>query len=148
MINWRALVYAMLSSLSDGGGPTVHASGSLDQAPGTKPFVVFVLRERDSALNPGVAHWQDLEIHVHDEPGSYTRIDGIISDIHDIFPCDDSGFFPWPQTNPVTSDPWDTGLGATHAIGARFQGDSADSADDYYGTITRYASYRLVGSGQ
>lgn len=148
MVNWRALVFALLSELSDGGGPTVYASGSLTEAPSTKPFVVFVLRERDTALNPGVAHWQDLEIYVHDEPGSYTHIDEIINQIHGIFPCDDSGFFPWPQDNPVTSSPWDSGLEASHAIGARFQGDSADQADDYYGTITRYASYRLVGSGQ
>lgn len=152
MINWRSLVWNMLQSLPDEvaflSADSIYGPGSLKETPATKPFVMFILRERSSALNPGVAHWQDVEIHVHDEPGSYVRIDQTIDAIHGIFPCDDSGFFPWPQVNPVTTLAWDGALGAAHAIGARFQGDSADSADDYYGTITRYASYRLVGSGQ
>ncbi len=150
-MNWRKMVYSMALEVVDAvdfmSAASIHSAGTLTGPPEMKPFMIISLRDSDTQISPGVAHRQELWLLVHDEPGTLTRIDEVLEAIHSLFDQGDSGLFPWPSVDPRTGDPWDAALGAEHAIGARFNGDSREQGDDYYGTIMRYASYDLIGSG-
>lgn len=104
---------------------SVYAAGSLTGSPATKPFVVVRLDTLDVELNdadvPHVAR-QNLTFMVHDEPGSYVRIDAILGVLRRWLP----GSVP-------------------SAIACTWLGDSGDLAEDTYGTIMKQAVFQVTG---
>jgi len=118
-MNWRKWLYDKVTGLALA---DTYMAGTLDQTPATKPFIAIRL-ELESPNSPGL--FQDATIWVHDSPGSYARIDDIISDLK-------SG---------IIGQISDAG-----AIGATWQGNSGDLVDDARGTIVKNVGLRLVGS--
>jgi hypothetical protein len=125
-MDWRSWLYHKLSGSA---GITILVpeenilpAGRLSEPPSVKPFIVL-------RLDPATYEFADVmsqgaTIWVHDEPGSYLRIDAIIEAIH-------------AALNGQVAEP--------KAIAAVWQGDSLDMSDDSYKTILRTTSYRLVG---
>lgn len=109
----------------------VFQTGSVDTNPVT-PFIVY----RQSGHFPGVTkrskvRQQSLEIWVHDEPGDYSRIDGILNRIEQTF---------------------DAVVHASAAEGesigsADFESRSPDLDDDGFGTICKMTNYTITGRG-
>lgn len=128
----RALVRSAI--LAD---PTLSGLGVVSQGvlagdvdtPKQRPF----LNLRWGQTLPGldVVQRRTLEIWVHDKPNDYTRIDSILVRLRAVV------------VSVVGSS---NGLG--HVVGVEWTGDSDDLVDDGHDTITRTASFSLVGSGQ
>lgn len=116
---WRVWLYDALQDIG-----SVYGDGSLEVAPAAKPFVIIKMGPENLGPFPGVS-FQDCTIWVHDEPGDYLRIDSVLGDIKDRI-AEGNRAIP--------------GL-----VGAVWQGDSADLADDGFKTITRNTNYRLAG---
>lgn len=97
--------------------------------PAGRPFIVL----RWGVVQPGMgtAKRSILDIYVHDEPGDYDRIDSCISAIRTTL--DEIGQVMTP-TGSLTHIEWN--------------GDSGDLDDDTYGTIMRYSTFTLTGSGR
>ena len=128
-MNWRSWLYTrittdvgVLALLPVG---SVFAAGSMEGREDTRPFVVVRLGSNTAELNdadePYVTN-QEAAIWVHDEPGSYKRIDDTLAALRAAL----AG-----QVN--------------EAIAAIWQGDSPELSDPDQGTIVRYSSYRLYG---
>lgn len=105
----------------------VFASHGLDTPP-MRPFVI--LRWGLGDVGVGRQNTHDLAVWVHDEGGSYLRIDKLLNQIGQILTSaqprlDDDGWF--------TQASW--------------LGSSEDLNDDGYGTITRNGRFRCVGEG-
>lgn len=103
---------------------SIYGGGSLKGAPNDKPFAVISLDPELPGPFKGVSY-QDCTIRLHDEPGDYMRIGDALREAKAAI----------DGANPKVA-----GL-----IGCVWQGDSADLADDFYGTIFRSTSYRLAG---
>lgn len=105
--------------------------GSVDENPPT-PFGLYRL----SGTFPGVTKRSkvksvSVEIWVHDEPGDYSRIEGILKQIEDTF---------------------DSVVHASAAEGesigsANFESRSPDLNDDGFKTICKMTNYTIVGRG-
>lgn len=128
-MNWRAWLY---STLAANGAVTalvpaqrIHAAGSLEAREEVKPFIVirlgFNAAELNEADKPEVTA-QDSAIWVHDEPGSYKRIDAVLIAVR-------AALVGQVQT----------------AIACSWQGDSGELSDPDQGTIVRNSTYRLLG---
>lgn len=106
------------------------ASSSVDAEPPARPFAVL----RYLGVNPGMSRINQtrLEVWIHDDPGSYKRIDDIIrrvrANLDGVEQASDSG-------------------GSTQLIQARWEGDSVDLFDDGYRTNTKSSGFTLTGTG-
>lgn len=103
----------------------VGSAGSIREVPSIKPFVIITLGVLTTRIKH-VAVTQPVLIYVHDEPGSYARIDATLNTIRDAMVAD-------PSASEV-------GL-----AGITWINRSADLADDYYSTVMRYDTYLING---
>lgn len=128
----RELVYAAVTQ-----DATIVAAGVVPDGviatdvdtPRERPFIQIRWGRNDTGLD--VITRRQVTIWVHDEPGDYARIDLIILRLRQLLP---------------SLVGMSNGLG--HVVGVEWTGDSEDLADDGHRTITRWASFSLVGSGQ
>lgn len=124
----RKLVYAALTATPTPGNiPAVRwiSAGALD-APPPRPFAV--LRLRDGPASDVRSLQPTLEVWIHDERGSYTRIDDILEQVKQKLSA------ATPMEN------------ATHRIvDVRWIGDSPDLVDEGYNTNTKWTSFTLTG---
>lgn len=129
-MEWRKWLYETVKAipgvndLAPGG---VHAAGSLKGTPDEKPFIVLRMGVQQSALNDSDAPLvtnQEAIVYVHDQAGTYTRIDNILSIV---------------RTTLVGQVSEET------AVACTWQGDSGELSDEFYRTITRNGSFRLIG---
>jgi hypothetical protein len=103
--------------------------GEVDTPP-ERPFIQL----RWGITLPGVStvNTRTLIIWVHDRPGDYTlKVDPILARLRTVL----AGVVG--QTD-----------GTGHLVDADWTGDSEDLIDEGHGTITRTASFAVVGSGQ
>ena len=130
----RALIFQALVS-----DPTLNSLG-IDSAssfaidvdtPQTRPFLQIRWGRTEIGLKTTAVSRRTITIWAHDLPGDYTKIDQILARVKALLPGLEG------QNN---------GLG--YLLSAEWTGDSEDRADDGHGTITRNASFTLVGSGQ
>jgi hypothetical protein len=128
-MNWRSWLYNELTTdaavIAIVPAPRILAAGSLEVRQEDRPFIVVRLGPDVTELSDGGAPEitsQEATIWVHDEPGSYKRIDTILAAVRKSL----------------------VGQVVT-AIACIWQGDSGELADPTQGTIVRNSSYRLVG---
>ena len=130
-MNWRMDLFTRLGQVMvDRGLPasSVFAGGSLTGAPAVRPFIVYRLQDKQSAINDGfasVASRQFAEVWVYDEPGAYDTIDSILTDVV-------------ANLSGARTDPG--------AVCCEWQGNSPELADDELKAITRNATFRLIGA--
>lgn len=104
-----------------------YGAGSLDAAPEARPWLIIKMTDDNPVPGIKLARFQGAEIWVYDNPGSYSRIDSLLEEIR----------LALLASRPVTD-----------GMVAIWQGNSPELADDQFGAITRFASFRLVGSGR
>ena len=128
-MNWRAWLHTRITTdvgiLALLPATSIFAAGSMEGREATRPFAVVRLGGNLSELNDAdkpYAISQDAVVWVHDEPGSYKRIDAILELVRAALAGQ-----------------------VTEAIAAIWQGDSPELSDPEQGTIVRYSSYRLYG---
>jgi hypothetical protein len=97
--------------------------------PQTRPFLQLRWGRNDAGMSRVTV--RNLVIWVHDEPGDYALIDAILLRLRTLIPL-------------LVGESNGTG----NLVDVTWAGDSEDLADDGHGTITRNASFILVGSGQ
>lgn len=126
-MNWRQHLKAQMDAIKAANGFDVYAGGSLTGSPEKRPFIVINVGSDFPELNDGdVPAWskRSASIWVHDDPGSYDKIDTIIKAIRD------------KLVGQVAQ---------ADAICITWDGDSDQFADDMMGTIVRNTSYQLIG---
>ena len=130
----RTLIYqalvsdAVLNSL----GITSSSSFAIEvDTPQTRPFLQIRWGQNQIGLKNTPVTRRTITIWAHDEPGDYSTIDAILVRVKALLPMLEG------QSNE-----------SGHLVSAEWTGDSEDLADDGHGTITRNASFVLVGSGQ
>lgn len=126
-MNWRHWLKSRMDTVPGLEEFDVYGGGSLTGSPEHRPFIVINVGLDVPELNDGDAPaWtrRMASIWVHDDPGSYDRIDDIISAIRG------------ELVGQVSRE---------GAICCLWDGDSDQLADDMMGTITRYISLQLVG---
>ena len=109
----------------------IFQAGSVEESP-SKPFIIYRL----SGDFPGVTRrskvrTRSLEIWVHDNPGDYSRIEGILKQIEDTF---DSVV----HASAIEGET----IGA-----ALFESRSPDLNDDGFDSICKMTNYSIVGRG-
>lgn len=128
-MNWRSWLWNKLTT--DTGvvallpAGSVFAAGSLEGREAVRPFAVIRLGSNAATFQDADEPYvvaQDAVIWIHDEPGSYKRIDAVLEVLRSVI----AG-----QVN--------------EAIAATWQGDSPELSDPDQGTIVRFSSYRLHG---
>jgi hypothetical protein len=97
--------------------------------PQSRPFLQLRWGRNDAGIDRVTI--RNLVVWVHDKPGDYALIDGILLRLRDLIPS-------------LVGESNGTG----HLVDVTWAGDSEDLADDGHGTITRNSSFILVGSGQ
>lgn len=129
-MNWRQWTYEKL--IADGTftalipAASVLGAGSVDMIPDTKPFAVIKMDVRIPAIKEGVAHKQTLRLWLHDEPGSYVVLDQAVQAARAAL----SGY-----------------VAQSGAVRCEHRDVSPDLADDVLGTIVKYVTFDLVGTG-
>jgi len=128
---WREWLYATLSQNSDVTdifGSRIFGASSAEGKKQIKPFILL----RTGAENPELegddapaTSSQFATVWLHDEPGSYIQIDNGLEVVRE-----------------ALLSPALVGSG----IACRWLGDSAEFADESFGTITRNGSYQLIRS--
>ena len=127
-MDWRLWVYEKVrqtQSIENLVEDRIYGSGSLEGAPDVKPFLMLRLEADSPELNDGDAPLitsRTLTVFVHDEPGSYVRIEQMLAML---------------RTALVGQVP--------SAVACTWLGDTGDLADDTFKTITRAGTFRLVG---
>ena len=127
-MDWRLWSYELIRTnqpIVDVIEERVFGSGSVDKVPERKPFIIIRQDAPLPDLNDGDAPLiasTTLTVWVHDEPGSYARIDRILGYVRGILVGQVPG-----------------------AVACTWLGDSGDLSDDTFKTITRNGSFRLVG---
>jgi hypothetical protein len=108
----------------------IHGSRATDEQIVLRPFAVV----RFAGTFPGISRIKQTraEIMVHDNEGSYTRIDNAIKAIKNVL---DNVV----QLKHDTSDTW--------LIEAAWESDSVDLFDDGYRTNMKSTTYTLTGTG-
>lgn len=105
----------------------VLGAGSAEGAVLVKPFIMIkmgsVLPELEGDDGADVVG-ANVEIWVHDNPGSFARIDALLKLIKERL------------EGPIPTD---------GGVACRWQGDSTELSDEGFGTITRYGSYKVFG---
>jgi len=101
------------------------AGGAVDTAP-ARPFAVIRIVDGPPSISKAVQ--PRAQIWIHDNRGSYTRIDAILAilrqTLENAFPAEDSN---------------------SRIVCAEWTGDSPDLTDEGYNTNTRYSSFTLTG---
>lgn len=124
-MDWRRWAYdrlvASAAVTSEVPIDRIFGSGAISGRP-KAPFIQLRVGG-DRGVRAVPATDTEVLVYAHDDPGSYLRVDRILSAAREALTAD------------VTED---TG------ISAEWQGDSPDLADDGYDTITRNSSYRLL----
>lgn len=105
--------------------------GSVEKKPETLFIVYRLSGDFPTVTRRSPARRVSLEIWVHDQPGDYSRIDGILKQIEATF---------------------DAVVHASAAEGewvstADFESRSPDLNDDGFGTICKMTNYSLIGRG-
>lgn len=103
---------------------SVYGAGSIGAIPAEKPFIVM----RFGPVTRSIGNVGTLTVWAHDEPGDYAKIDNILWHVRRLLD---------------RAIPGEPGL-----ITLQWTSDSADLADDGFGTITKNSSYRLTESSQ
>lgn len=126
----RKVVYDALKAGNTvvGAGLLFEAS-SIEGAPNEKPFAV--MRYGPIATGMGSAVVRTMSLWVHDERGSYTRIETALRRARVIM----DGL-----QNIQTERGW--------LMSCEWIGDSGDLLDDVFRTNVRYSEWRLVGTGE
>lgn len=130
----RALIFQALVAdpVLNGLGINSASSFAIDvDTPQTRPFLQIRWGQNQIGLKNTAVSRRTITVWAHDEPGDYSTIDAILARVKALLPTLDG------QSN-----------GSGHLVSAEWTGDSEDLADDGHGTITRNASFTLVGSGQ
>jgi hypothetical protein len=131
----RSLIFqAIISDATLNGFGIVSANSfAVDvDTPLLRPFLQLRWGTNVVGLRQTAVTRRTLAIWVHDEPGDYSvKIDPIILRLRDLLPSLEG-----------------SNNGAGYLVSAEWLGDSEDLSDDGHGTITRNASFSLVGSGQ
>jgi hypothetical protein len=98
--------------------------------PQVRPFMVF----RWGATNPGmsVVNQRDLRVWIHDRPSDYTNIDIALKRLVALFT-------PLVGVSVGGAGEWVSQI--------EWMGDSDDLDDDIQVTVTRWAEFRITGSG-
>lgn len=122
-MDWRKWVWETLEGWPELGVDGIYAANSLQETPAVKPFIVLAFGGDETDL-AGFASTGTVTAWVHDELGSYRRIDAIISEIHKVL---------------VGSVPF------SGAVLCEWMGSSPDLMDDQMGTGVRNTMFRLVG---
>lgn len=101
----------------------IVGSGSLEEAPGVRPFIMIRAGFESRGPFPGVST-RNATLWVHDDPGDYMRIDNIMKLCRAALegPVSESG-----------------------GVACRWAGDSTELADEGFKTICRNQSYQLQG---
>lgn len=107
-----------------------YPAGSLDAAP-DKPFIEIKVGPRQPGPFAGVGE-NYADVWVHDEAGTYMTIDAAIEEI--------KAALSGAERSQAVS--------ASGGVVAQWTGDSDELADDGYGTICRYTSFKLNGREQ
>lgn len=109
----------------------IFQAGSVDEKPQT-PFIIYRMSgDFPTVTRRSKARRTSCEIWVHDKPGDYSGIDGILKQIEATF---------------------DSVVHASAAEGegistADFESRSPDLNDDGFGTICKMTNYSLIGRG-
>jgi hypothetical protein len=109
-----------------------YAPGNvLDRPP--KPFVVLRWLA-PVASNTPTRHLRQLRVDVHDERGSYARIDALLGN-------PDTGTGVWAVLAPLSNH-----VGADGRIAATdYLGHSGDQEDITYNTNMKFSSWQMIG---
>lgn len=128
-MNWRTWIKETLSEdedVTDIVPADRIISSGLEHPPEARPFIIVRLFPVTTMLKEGIAHRQIADVSVHDEPGSYVRIDACLSAVRTAL------------AGPVAS---------VGGVACEWQGDSSDSIDEGFKTLFRSATFRLIGTG-
>lgn len=126
--NWTLEALGNRASLTEILPATSHyGAGSLNVAPEVRPWLIIKMTDEDPVPGMKMARFQGAEIWVYDDPGSYSRIDVLLEEVRKAL----------LDNRPVTD-----------GMIAVWEGNSPELADDQFGAIGRFASFRLVGSGR
>lgn len=125
----RRTLHSLLATAAP--GMTWYQMGSIDDTP-KKPFGVY----RFSGDAPGItargkSRVANVEIWVHDNPGSYLGIDGTLKAVEE-------------KLDAVQHA---SSAEGEHIAEARFISRSPDLNDDGFRTICKMTSYQLIGRG-
>lgn len=120
-VDWRQWLYDQAITVFDPNN--VYAAGSLKGSPAVKPFLVIRIEDELKGPIPNI-RTQDTILFIHDDPGSFRRIDELANDLEEAI---------------------NNGPAVQHFVAPVFVGVSGDLADDTYGTIFRSLAYRLHG---
>jgi hypothetical protein len=130
-MNWRQWIYERLALsaplLAVIPENRIFSSGSLEGQVVSKPFLMIRTGlETPEIEDDGqpVASSAQATVWVHDNPGSYVRIDSLLLIVRSSLIA------------PITSG---------QGVACIWQGNSNEFSDNTLGTITRNASFRLVG---
>ncbi|QPX62564.1 tail terminator [Arthrobacter phage Wollypog] len=129
----RTTVYNLLRGVSiDIPDERIYQMGSIDETP-VRPFMVYRLTGGGSGVtanHPSKA--VRLEVWVHDQPGSYTRIDDTLRDVEERFA--DVLHASYREGESISQ--------------IAFDSRSPDLDDTGFRTICRMSSFTLIGKGQ
>jgi hypothetical protein len=131
MKNWRKWLYDTLRGMGSLTAIVPQAqikmAGTMNSVPKTRPFIVAVLEESTPEIVEASA--QDVRIWVHDNPGSYERIDDALEVLRSL-------------EGPV--------MGSDGGIYARWQGDSRylDDPENFYTPDSRMSVLLVSLTGQ
>lgn len=128
-MNWTKYLMDTLTADSELDEFRILPGGAAEGVIENKPFIMVKM----GAVNPEMegdmrayAESTNGEIWVHDNPGSFKRIDDTLSHLRNSL------------SGPVPS--------ATGGIACTWQGNSPELSDSGFGTITRYISFRMTGA--
>lgn len=113
------------------GADGIYGAGALEGPPGKKPFIIIHTDDDARGPFPGMGISR-LSVHVHDQPGTYSRIRTILHLCRTIL-CGQ-----WTEGQCI-------GSGAEAGGLIRWINDSADLADEGFKTIVRTSQYELRG---
>lgn len=109
----------------------IFQAGSVDEKPET-PFIVYRFAGNfPSVTRRSSARRTSCEIWVHDKPGDYSVIEGILNKIESTF-------------DAVVHA---SAVGGESVSTADFESRSPDLNDDGFGTICKMTNYSLIGRG-
>lgn len=130
-MNWRTWIYERLAAsaplLAVVPVERIFSSGSLEGQVAEKPFVMIRTGPESADLEEDgqpIATSTQATVWVHDNPGSYVRIDNALLIVRSSLIA------------PIT---------AGQGVACLWQGNSGEFSDNTLGTITSNASFRLVG---
>jgi len=125
----RKTINALLDSA--GTGLTWHQMGSIDEIP-AKPFGIYRMSgDVPGVVSRGGPRILNVEFWVHDTPGSYLRIDGMLKALE--LKLDAVQHFSAAPGENIAEATW--------------LSRSPDLNDDGFKTICKMTSYQLIGRG-